>query len=383
VREVVVVGASAAGLAAAETLRREGFDGRLTLVGDEACPPYDRPPLSKQLLAGDWEPERLRLRSDQELAALDARLIYGVRAVALEPRDRRIRLSDRDEPLGYDGLVIATGVIARRLPFGHDLAGVHVLRTLTDALALRDDLREARRVVVIGAGLLGAEAAAVARTMGRDVTLIDPVAQPMQQQFGPEIGAVVARLHVDHGTELRMGTSVTGLAGSGGRVTGVHLTDGAVAPADVVLVAIGARPATAWLDGSGLSLTDGVDCDRTCRAGESIVAAGDVASWIDHRTGRRLRVEHRSNATEQGMAAARTLLGATRPFRPIPFFWSEQFGVRIQAYGTWSAGARMRIVDGAPEQGRFTATYESDGRIVGVLGWNAPREVRGLRKLLE
>ncbi|MEV6635740.1 FAD-dependent oxidoreductase [Actinoplanes sp. NPDC051470] len=382
-RDVVVVGASAAGLAAAETLRREGFDGRLTLIGDEPGPPYDRPPLSKQLLAGDWEPERLRLRSDEELAALDARLIHGVRAVGLEPRRRRIRLSDRDEPLGYDGLVIATGVIARRLPFGHELAGVHVLRTLTDALALRDDLREARRVVVIGAGLLGAEAAAVARTMGRDVTLVDPVAQPMHHQFGPEIGAAVARMHLDHGVSLRMLTSVTGLAGMGGRVTGVHLTDGTTAPADVVLVAIGARPATAWLDGSGLSLTDGVDCDQTCRAGESIVAAGDVASWLDHQTGRRLRVEHRSNATEQGMAAARTLLGATLPFRPIPYFWSEQFGVRIQAYGTWTAEARMRIADGTPGQDRFTATYEYDGRVVGVLGWNAPREVRGLRKLLE
>ncbi|MFG1610600.1 NAD(P)/FAD-dependent oxidoreductase [Actinoplanes sp. NPDC049265] len=382
-RHVVVVGASAAGLAAAETLRREGFDGRLTLVGDEAGPPYDRPPLSKQLLAGDWEPERLRLRSDQQLADLDARLLDGVRAVALDPRARQVRLSDRDQPLGYDGLVIATGVTARRLPFGHELAGVHVLRTLADALALRDDLRVARRVVVIGAGLLGAEAAAVARTMGREVTLVDPVAQPMQHQFGPAIGAIVARMHREYGVRLRMRTSVTALAGADGHVTGVHLTDGTVTPADVVLVAIGARPATAWLAGSGLSLTDGVDCDETCRAGDAIVAAGDVASRPDPATGRRIRVEHRSNATEQGMAAARTLLGSTRPFRPVPYFWSEQFGVRIQAYGTWPADARLRLGDGAAGSDRFTATYESGGRVVGVLGWNAPREVRTLRKLLE
>lgn len=272
-RDIVVVGASAAGNTAALTLRREGFDGRITVVGAEDRMPYDRPPLSKQVLDGRWAPERVVLP-----AAPDVTWRLGVPAGALDIAGRALTLTDGAR-LPYDGLVLATGVAPRPLPYGHDLAGVHLLRTADDALALREGLLSAASVVVVGAGFLGAETAAVARTLGLDVTLVDPLPAPMVRQFGPRVGALLADLHRAHGVAVRMGTGVTALHGTDGRVTGVGLTDGPAVAADVVLVAIGSVPATDWLTDSGLSLTNGVDCDDLCRAAPGVVAAGDVASW--------------------------------------------------------------------------------------------------------
>jgi 3-phenylpropionate/trans-cinnamate dioxygenase ferredoxin reductase subunit len=369
---IAVVGASAAGLTAAQTLRREGYDGPLTVIGDEEHMPYDRPPLSKQVLSGAWEPSRIALPS-----TVDASWMLGVRAVGLDVSGRRLALSTGDD-LAYDKLVIATGVSPRRLPFGSDLAGVHTLRTLSDALAFKEELAAAKSVVIVGAGFMGSEVAAVASEMGADVTVVDPLSAPMIRQFGPWLGGLVAKLHADHGVRMRLGVGVTGFVGSG-RVSGVELADGGVLPADVVLVAIGSVPNTEWLVGSGLSLTDGVDCDSLCRAAPNVVAAGDVASWTHPVHGRRIRVEHRMNATEQGMAAARTLLGKGEPYAPIPYFWTDQYDVKIQAYGLFPEDAVPEVVAGDVGASRFAALYRHDGRVSGVVGWNLPRDTRQLR----
>ncbi|MER5795559.1 FAD/NAD(P)-binding oxidoreductase [Streptomyces sp. NPDC001980] len=379
-KRIVVVGASAAGLTAAETLRRRGWDGHLTLIGEEPRPPYDRPPLSKQILTGAWEPARATLRSLPDLNRLRADLRLGQRATALDVPGHRVHL-DGGESVGFDGLVIATGVAPRRLP-DSDLAGVHVLRTLDDAIALRAALRAGPRVIVVGAGFLGTEVAAAARTTGLEVTVIEPGPVPVRRPFGDRVGELVADLHRDHGTRLRCGVPVRRLCGASDRVTGVELGDGTTLPADVVVLALGAVPATGWLAGSGLRLGDGVRCDAYCRAAAGIYAAGDVASWPNAHFGTRMRVEHRMNATEQAIAAVGNLLGDATPFAPVPYFWTDQYDTRIQAYGIFPPDAEMRIVHGDPADGHFAAAYGHGGRVVGVLGWNAPRQVRTLRRLV-
>ncbi|MFI9048144.1 NAD(P)/FAD-dependent oxidoreductase [Streptomyces sp. NPDC053427] len=378
--DVVIVGASAAGLTAAETLRRRGYGGRLTLLGAEPHPPYDRPPLSKHVLAGAWEPDRIALRAPEELTLLDAEWRLGRAAAGLELSARQVVL-DGGERLAFDGLIVATGVAPRRLP-GADLAGVHVLRTVDDALALRQALLGGPRVVVVGAGFLGVEVAATARTLGLDVTVAEPQPVPVYRPFGERIGALVARLHLDHGTRLRCGMPVRGPIGAGGRVTGVELADGTVLPADVVVLAVGSTPATGWLEESGLPLNGGISCDERCRAAPGVYAAGDVASWPNPHFGTRMRVEHRTNATEQAMAAAGNLLGDNAPFAPVPYFWSDQYDTRIQAYGIFPADAEVRILHGDPADRRFVAAYGRRATVVGVVGWNAPRETRMLRRLV-
>jgi 3-phenylpropionate/trans-cinnamate dioxygenase ferredoxin reductase component len=382
---VVVVGAGAAGLAAVESLRREGFDGVLTLVGEEPAPPYDRPPLSKQVLAGTWDAERVSLRPRDHYAQLNVDLRTGCRATQLDVRGRAVRL-DGDRPLPFDGLVVATGVTPRRLPLGHDLDGVHVLRGEQDAARLRAALRGRPRVVVVGAGFLGMEVAAVAATMGLAVTVVDPLPAPMVRQLGPAVAARVADLHRDHGVDLRCGVSVTDVACSGGRVTGVALDDGSRLGTDCVLVAVGAVPDVGWLGSSGLSLRDGVDCDEHLRAAPGVYAAGDVASWPSRRFGRRMRLEHRMNATEQGAAAARNLLhGDVEAFDPVPYFWTDQYDTKIQVFGICPTGADVVVADGSVTGDRFVALYrdpDAAGRTVGVLGWNSPKQLREFRRQL-
>ena len=379
-RRVVIVGASAAGLTAAEALRRRGYDGKLTLIGDEPHPPYDRPPLSKQILAGTWEPEEIVLRSSEALSELGADLLLGHTAIGLDTAARQVLL-DGGGSVGYDALVIATGVTPRQLP-GANLAGVHLLRTLDDALTLRAHLLARPKVAVIGAGFLGAEVAAVAREMGLEVTLVDPLPVPMHRQFGARIGALIAALHRDHGVSLRLGTGVSRFRQAAGRVAAVELTDGSVIDAGLVVVAVGAAPATGWLAGSGLSLADGVVCNSRCQASSRIYAAGDVASWYNPHFGARMRLEHRMNATEQGIAVAGSLLGDDLAFAPVPYFWTDQYDTKIQAYGIFPPDAEFQIISGDPGERRFTAAYGRGGTVTGVLGWNSPREVRRLRQLV-
>ncbi|MGW1465198.1 NAD(P)/FAD-dependent oxidoreductase [Streptomyces sp. NPDC002308] len=371
-RRIVVVGASAAGLSAAETLRREGFDGSLTLVGEEAHPPYDRPPLSKQILTGEWRADRLRLRRNEDLEALGLDLRLGVPATALSPAARTVTLAD-GTGLRYDNLVVATGVRPRRLP-ECGTPGVHVLRDLGDALALRDRLTAGGRLVVVGAGFLGTEAAAAARSLGAAVTLVEPADVPLAHVLGRRMGARLARLHRDHGVDLRTGTSATGIRTARGRAAGVHLSDGTEAEADDVLVAIGTRPNTEWLAGSGLDLADGVGCDEYCAAAPGIHAAGDVARWHNPLFGTGMRVEHRTNAAEQGMAAARNLLnpGRPRPFAPVPYFWSDQYGLKIQAYGHLRDHDEARLVDGDMAGDSFVVAYRTGPFLTGVAAVGTP-----------
>jgi 3-phenylpropionate/trans-cinnamate dioxygenase ferredoxin reductase subunit len=378
---VLIVGGGAAALAAVETLRSQGYAGALTMVCDEPELPYDRPPLSKQVLTGAWDAERTRFREAAHYADLGVRLVRG-RAGALDVDARTVYLSD-GYPLRFDGLIIATGVRPRRLPAGHELAGVHVLRDHPDVAALRAAFAGTPRVVIVGGGFLGLEVAAAARGLGLDVTVIEPLAQPMIRQVGPMIGAEVARLHREHGVDLRTGVGVTELMGEGGVLSGVALTDGSVVPAECALVAIGAVPATEWLGTSGLTIGDGVECDEFCRAASGIYAAGDVASWVNPRYQRRMRVEHRMNATEQGRAAAVNLLqGDVEPFAPLPYFWSDQYNVKIQVHGHRSDGAEAAIEEGSPAEGKFVALYREDGAPTAVLGWNSPARLIRYRKLL-
>jgi NADPH-dependent 2,4-dienoyl-CoA reductase/sulfur reductase-like enzyme len=364
VKRILVVGASAAGLAAVETLRREGYEETITLVGDEPHPPYDRPPLSKQILAGQWEPDRLALRSVADLYALGLDLRLGATASGLDLAGRTLLLADGTQ-LPYDGLIVATGVRPRRLPG----EGAHVLRTFTDALALRERLGPGRRLAVVGAGFLGAEAAAVARGMGAEVTLLEPAPVPLAHAVGEEVGRVLSGAHLDNGVDLRTGVTVAEATGDG-----VRLADGELIEADEVLVAIGSLPNTEWLADSGLETTDGLVCDEYCAAAPDVYAAGDVARWHNPLFGVPMRIEHRTNAAEQGMAAARNLLHpqARKPFAPVPYFWSDQYDMKIQAYGYLRGHDEAAVVDGDLGERRFVAAYRTGDRLSGALAVGMP-----------
>ncbi|GAA5083258.1 NADPH-dependent 2,4-dienoyl-CoA reductase/sulfur reductase-like enzyme [Thermocatellispora tengchongensis] len=376
---ILIVGASAAGLSTAEALRRHGYQGRLTFLDAEPHLPYDRPPLSKQLLSGAWEPPRVQLRGQAQLDALHAEFVLGEPAVALDPAERAVTtVSGR--VLRGDVVVIATGLTPLRLPGQDHLEGVHVLRALDDALALRHALSAGTRLVVVGEGVLGAEIAATARTLNLEVTLAGMGGTLLNDQLGQVIGAMLAEKHAERGVRLRLGVAIEELTGAAGRVTGVRPASGEFLPADMVVVAIGSRPATGWLEGSGLPLGDGVECDSRCRAAEGVYAVGDVASFQHEGLGRRLRLENRTNATEQAQVVAANILGADRPYTPIPYFWTDQYDVKIQAHGLPSAAAKVTIADGDVAQGRFTALYQEGGQVTAVLGWNMPKQARLLRQ---
>ena len=382
-KSVVVVGASLAGMRAAETLRREGFDGEITVVGDETDAPYDRPPLSKQVLAGDWEPERVSLYDDAALTDLDLTWRLGARAVGFEAASRTVTLEDGDS-LVADGVVIATGARTRTLRGTENLAGVYTLRTLADSLAIRTEFDATpRRVVVVGAGFIGAEVAATARGRGLDVTMVEMAETPLERVLGVAMGRVCAEVHLDHGVDLRLGVGVESITGAE-RVEQVVLSDGTRLDADVVVVGVGVVPNTEWLEGSGLDIADGVVCDAACRAAPGVVAAGDVARWPNALFGEWMRVEHWDNAVEQGTVAARNLLAgdASAPFAPVPWFWSDQYDRKIQLAGRSGPGDEVRVVTGSLAERRFAAIYGRAGRIVAVLGFNRPRQVMQYRSLI-
>ncbi|MGA5362031.1 NAD(P)/FAD-dependent oxidoreductase [Streptomyces purpurascens] len=381
-RTVTIVGASLSGLYAARELRAQGYDGRLVIVGDEPHHPYDRPPLSKDFLTGRADETQLALTDTEETAELDAEWILGVRARALDARGRTVLLDD-GRTVSTDGVVIATGASARRLP-GDTLAGVHTLRTLDDARALREKLtRGPCRVVVIGGGFIGAETASSCSSLGHSVTVVEAAPLPLVPQLGAEMAAVCAALHHRGGVDLVTGTGVTGLRGTT-TVTGVDLTDGRTLPADIVIVGIGATPNTAWLVGSALALHDGVLCDDGCvTALPQVVAVGDVACVGG------TRAEHWTSATQQPRAAVTNLLAGrtVETATAVPYFWSDQYGARIQFAGRRTDGDTVRIAegelsDGAPAEGGFLARYERDGRTTAVLAVDRPRPLMRARREL-
>ncbi|MBT2676478.1 FAD-dependent oxidoreductase [Streptomyces sp. ISL-14] len=381
-RTVAVVGASLAGLSAARSLRKQGYGGRLVVIGDELHRPYDRPPLSKEFLSGTLGEAELALETDDE--DLQAEWLLGVRATGLDHARRVVRLGDGRE-VQADGVVIATGAAARTLPGSEGLAGVHTLRTLDDARALRDELTRGGRLVVIGGGFIGAEVASTAYILGLDVTVVEAAPTPLAGPLGETMGAIVSALHADHGVRLECGVGVKGLSGET-RIDAVLLEDGRSIPADIVVVGVGARPNVEWLADSGIALDDGVKCGadgRTSLAG--VVAVGDCANWYDPRAGFHRRVEHWTGARERPDAAVATLLagGAVEPGVPRPpYFWSDQYGVKIQFAGHAAGADSVTIEAGAADDRDVLAVYRRAGDPVAVLGMNQPRLFTRWRKQL-
>lgn len=381
--DVVVVGGSLAGLRAVETLRSGGFDGGITVIGAERHLPYDRPPLSKRLLAGDWEPERIALRKPEDMGLLDASWRTGVAAISLDTEARQVALADGSN-VAFDGLIMATGATARRLPDQDRYEHVVVLRTLDDALTLRNRISDgARRVVVIGAGFIGLEVAATAQDLGNDVIVLEGASAPLIRALGSEMGAAVAAVHGDRGVEIRCNVKVDGFAAGGVLVDG-----GQLVPADVVVVGIGVTPAVEWLEGSGLTVGDGVVCGSDLNVGVPLVyAAGDMMRWHNPLFDEEMRVEHWTNAAEQGALAATNLIAeaageVTEVYAPVPFFWSEQYDRRIQFLGRAGPDDDVQIVAGSVTDRQFAALFGRAGRLRGVLGLNMPRHVMPFRKPL-
>ncbi|HLN05215.1 MAG TPA: FAD-dependent oxidoreductase [Acidimicrobiales bacterium] len=386
---VVTVGAGLAGLRACEALRQHGYEGSLTLVGSENRLPYDRPPLSKQLLAGSWDVARCTLKTEQDLDALGIELDLGATAERLDLATRSVALTD-GRVLAFDGLVIATGAVPRPLPGITGRPDVLTLRDLEDALALHAIIsRAGARLVIAGAGFIGLEVAATARGLGTDVVVVEPLAVPLERAVGQLVGAVCEAMHRDHGVDLRLGTVVDGVE------TGTHpgsgvtclLSDGTSLEADALLVGIGVLPATSWLEGSGLEVgTGGLSCDASLTAAPGVVAAGDLARWPHPVTGESLRVEHRTNAAEQGEHAARSLLAGEGPrdaFAPVPYVWSDQYDHKIQVLGSPNATDETVVVDGSLDEFRFVVVFGRAGRLTGALGFSRPRVLMSYRPLLE
>jgi 3-phenylpropionate/trans-cinnamate dioxygenase ferredoxin reductase component len=375
-RPIVIVGASLAGLRAAQAIRNAGHHGRVVVVGAEEHRPYTRPPLSKELLAGEHEADRCALPGGD----VDVEWRLGTVATGLDLARREVVLAPHDGRLAYDKLLIATGSRPRQWPGEPiDLDGVHMLRDLDDALALRAALDERPRLAVVGAGFIGCEVAATARKRGLDVTLIDIADHPMTA-LGAAVGARCAEMHRAHGVELRLGAGVDAFEGDG-RIEAVRLADGTRIEADVAVVALGAIPNTDWLAGSGLELQPGVVCDATlaARDAQDVFCAGDVAAWPHPMAdGGLIRIEHWTNAAEQGAAAARNLLAAPadrKPYAAVPYFWSDQYDVKIQSVGLPARADRVTVLEATPEGDRLVLGGERDGRLVAAIGFNAARRL--------
>jgi NADPH-dependent 2,4-dienoyl-CoA reductase/sulfur reductase-like enzyme len=381
---IVVVGGSLAGLRAVETLRRLGYEGRIHLVGAEEHLPYDRPPLSKQVLAGTWEPDRIWLKDEDAFASLDVEAHLGRRATDLDLDERAVVLHGGTR-LRFDGLLVATGARPRHLPDSADLEGVHVLRTLEDCLSLRRAFDKGPRVVVVGAGFIGSEVAATARTLGLDVTVLEALPVPLETGLGQAMGRVCGQLHRDHGVDLRCDASVAGFDGNG-RVERVSLADGSAVEADLVVVGVGVMPNTSWLESSGLTVNNGVVCDERCATGApGVYAAGDVARWHNPLFDEDMRVEHWTNASDQGVVAAQNLLAGPdggEPYAPVPYFWSDQYDTKIQLVGHPRPGDEVRVVRGSVEDGRFVAIYGRHGRLRAALAFSSPRPLMAYRRLI-
>jgi NADPH-dependent 2,4-dienoyl-CoA reductase/sulfur reductase-like enzyme len=370
-RRVVVVGGGLAGHAAVTTLRREGYDGAITLLTEEEHPPYDRPPLSKEVLRGDLDTTTL----DADYDALAVEVHTTCAAERLRPGEVVTATGTH----GYDGLVVATGSEPLRLP-GQPAVGVFELRTLADALRLRAVLGGGQAVAVVGAGWIGAEVATIAAARGSEVTVVDAASTPLAGALPAEVGRHTEPWYAEHGIDLRLDSAVTGIDAGG-----VDLAGGDRIDADVVVVGIGARPRTAWLAGSGLTVgTDGaLVVDALLSAGPAgVYGAGDIVRFPSERSGGELRVEHWEHAAASGRAAARNLLGAGEPYDPVPYFWSDQLGHRVQYVGHHGPGDRL-LYRGRPNGGDpWTALWLRGDALRAVLAVDRPRDVADARRLL-
>jgi len=380
---IVVVGGSVAGVQALETLRAAGYDGRLTLVGADPELPYNPTPLSKELLIGEMDEDDVRLITEEELADLQVDLHLGTPAQSLDPTSRTLRVGTSRLP--YDGLIVATGSQAVRPRGWFDLDGVHTLRTLDDARRIKAAMTTGSpSVVVVGAGFIGCEIAAAARHFGLDVTLVEAAPSALQRAVRPDLAEPVVRLHRANGVRVTCGVGVAGLLGTD-RVDKVELTDGTVLDADLVVVGIGAVPATGWLADSGLALDDGVITDAALRtSAPGVHAVGDAARWPRPGTHETIRVEHWTNAREQARRAALNLLdpGAAEPYTGVPYVWSDQFGQRIQLAGTARA-EHVHFLDGGPEEESYLAVLGDGDTVVGAVGFGGnPRQFNKARRLV-
>lgn len=377
---VLVVGASAAGLATATALRRRGHTGPIRVLGEEVHTPYDRPPLSKHFLAGDWGSDRLDLVPPARLADLDIDLRLGVRAESLDRTNQVVTDSDGAEH-PYDELVIATGLRSRMLA-SFPAESVHVLRTVDDARKLGSALGPGKDLVVIGAGFIGLETAATAAKLGSTVTVVEPMAEPLANRLGAFTAERLLALHRAHGIEVRVGIGATGVTTDreGRSVVSIGTTDRLYA--DAVLLAVGSVPNAEWLEGSGVIVEDGIVCDEFSRAAEHVWAAGDIARWTHVAYGRSIRVEHRTNATEQGQHVAAGILGQLAPYTPVPFFWTDQFDAKIQLAGTFGPDSVETHVPVEGKKDSYLRLFHEEGRLVAALGWNAARELNDYRREL-
>lgn len=383
VSDFVVVGASLAGLRTVEAARRKGYAGRITLIGSELHLPYDRPPLSKAFLDADHEPVAPPFRTEEHLRdELGVDLRLGAPATALDAAAGSVVVGDGE--VRYDRLVIATGAAARTLPGTDGIAGVHGLRTVDDAVAIRAALDAGARTVVIGAGFIGSEVASGARKRGLPVTIVESLDVPLTRSVGLEAGQVCAELHLANGADLRCGTGVDGIVAQQGRAVGVRLDDGTTIPADLVVVGIGVLPGTGWLEGSGVALHErdrGIVCDATLATTvPGVYAAGDVVHWpnplFDDQV---MRLEHWTNAAEHGAAAAAHAIdpASAKPVSSVPYFWSDWYGHRIQFVGVPQAD-EVEVIDREP----YLALYRRGGRVVGALTIDRPTQIMKLRKLI-
>jgi NADPH-dependent 2,4-dienoyl-CoA reductase/sulfur reductase-like enzyme len=379
----VVVGAALAGIRAVESARAAGYEGPITLIGAEAHLPYDRPPLSKAFLTAP-DADAVFYRDADALRQLEVDLRLGSPAERLDPQRRTVLAGGRDIP--YDRLLIATGAEPRRLGHLPRMAGVLTLRTLDDARALRTAIRPAMRLVIVGAGFIGSELASSARALGAEVVIVDAAAIPLVRAVGDVVGQALAGLHRRHGTRLICGTRVEALLG-GDRVTGVRLGTGETFAADLVLVGVGATPATGWLTGSGIALhpaDGGVLCDEHLATSlPGVYAAGDVTRWPNRLLEETMRLENWTNAAEQAAIAAVNALfpERARPYETVPYFWSDWYGRRIQFVGS-PAAEDVEFVSGGPDEDRFVALYRRGDRLIGAATLDEPRKIMKYRRFI-
>jgi len=378
---VVIIGAGQAGAQVAQSLRQGGFEGPIRLIGDEVTPPYQRPPLSKKYLLGEIGSEALLLRPPAFYTTQNIDLIPGTSVSSIDRGAQRLSLENGDT-IGYDKLVIATGTRARHAPIpGADLAGVVTLRTIADVDGIRERLLAGQKIAIVGAGYIGLEVAAVANQLGKDVTVIEAQDRPMKRVVSPFISEFYSALHREKGVELRLGTGVEAIVGQDA-VSGVKVAGGEIVPADLVLVAIGAEPNDDLAGAAGLETDNGIIVDGAgLTSDDKIYAAGDCTRFYSNRYGRSVRMESVQNAIDQAKIVAQSILGEDVDYDPLPWFWSDQYDIKLQIAGLSDGYDETRTI-GEPKDNKFYVAYLKDGRLIAVDSINSPRSHMMARRVI-